>query len=78
MHPDSSSPHTRLASYCLYPIHGLTLQELRSYYDAQPADSLDAVVTHLVAALRNIHEHARVMQDLVVAAQRGAGEATDA
>jgi hypothetical protein len=57
---------------------GLTLQELRSYYDAQSADSVDEVVAHLVAALRHIHEQAHEMEAFVAAAKRGAEAATNA
>lgn len=78
MHSKSPIPHTRLASDGLYPIHGLTLHELRAYYDAQPADSVDTVLAHLVLVLRNIHEHAQEVQDFIAAAKRGAGVAADA
>ena len=78
MHSESPSPHIRLASDGLYPMHGLTLHELRSYYDAQPADSLDAVLARLIACLRNIHEGAHEMPDFIAAAKQGTEVAADA
>ena len=69
MHSGSSSPpRERLAHDGV--IAGLTLHDLRSYYDSLPAEAAAAVLATLMAALRHIHDHSRDLEELIASAKR--------
>lgn len=68
MHSESSSlPRHQLAYDAVVP--GLTLHDLRSYYDSLPADVAGAVLAPLIAALRHLHDHAQELEQFLASAK---------
>jgi hypothetical protein len=69
MHSDPSSPpRERLAHDAITP--GLTLHDLRSYYDSLPDDAASAVLAPLISGLRHLHGYAEELEKFIASAKR--------